>query len=139
MKYLEAELYTDGACQGNPGNSGAGIVLTTTEGKLIAEQSVFLGYTTNNAAEYTALILGLQLAQQHGILRINIYLDSLLIVNHINGSYKVKNTRLQPLYDKVIDLLKLFGDGYTISHIERAKNAKADKLATIAIMRHTGE
>ena len=62
-------------------------------------------------------------------------MDSMLIVKHITGEYQVKNTRLQPLYKRVQDLLKLFGDGYTIKHIERAKNARADKLANIAMDR----
>lgn len=135
MEYTEANLYTDGGSRGNPGPSGVGIVLTTTNNKTIAEVSVFLGTTTNNAAEYMALIYGLQLAQQHGISRIHIFTDSMLIVKHITGEYKVRNSRLEPLYNRVQKLLNLFGDSYTINHIERAKNSRADKLANIAIDR----
>ena len=135
MKYTEANLYTDGGSRGNPGPAGVGIVLTTTDNKTINEASIFLGTTTNNASEYMALIHGLQIAQKYGISRICIFMDSMLIVKHITGEYQVKNTRLQPLYKRVQDLLKLFGDGYTIKHIERAKNARADKLANIAMDR----
>jgi ribonuclease HI len=135
MKHTEANLYTDAGSRGNPGPSGVGVVLTTTDNKSIAEMSIFLGITTNNAAEYMGLIHGLQIAQQHGIVRINIFMDSMLIVNHIKGIYKVRNSRLEPLYKRVQELLKLFGDGYTIEHIERAKNARADKLANEAMNR----
>jgi len=135
MKYTEANLYTDAGSRGNPGPAGVGIVLTTTDNKVITETSIFLGVTTNNAAEYMGLIYGLQIAQQHGISRINIFTDSMLIVKHISGEYKIRNTRLEPLYKRVQELLKLFGDGYTITHIERAKNARADKLANEAMNR----
>ena len=101
----------------------------------IIEKSFFLGRTTNNAAEYTALIYGLELALQHKITRLNIFTDSLLIVNHVTGIYKIRNSRLKPLYDKVINLLKYFGDGYVITHIPREKNKKADTLANEAMNR----
>jgi ribonuclease HI len=135
MKHTEANLYTDAGSRGNPGLSGVGVVLTTTDNKTIAETSIFLGTTTNNAAEYMGLIHGLQIAQQHGISRIHIFLDSMLVVKHITGEYKVRNSRLEPLYKRTQDLLELFGDGYTIEHIERAKNARADKLANEAMNR----
>jgi len=136
MQYLEADLYVDGGSRGNPGPSGVGIViLDTNSQKTIVEKSIFIGHTTNNAAEYSGLIHGLQIAQQYGIARINIFMDSMLIINHIKGVYKVRNSRLEPLYKRVQELLKLFGDGYNIEHIERTKNARADKLANEAINR----
>lgn len=121
MKYTEANLYVDGGSRGNPGPSGVGIVLTTIDNKTIVETGMFLGETTNNASEYMGLINGLQIAQQHGVHRIHIFMDSLLVVKHITGEYKVKNSRLQPLYKRAVELLKLFGDGFTITHIERAR------------------
>jgi ribonuclease HI len=136
MNKLEADLYCDAGSRGNPGPAGIGVVILNTHTqKTIAETSIYLGVTTNNAAEYMGLIHGLQLAQQHGVNRINIYLDSMLVVNHINGTYKVRNSRLSPLYARALDLLKLFGDGYVITHIPRAKNARADELANIAMNR----
>jgi len=131
----EANLYTDGGSRGNPGPSGIGVVLTTLDNKTISEANVFLGTTTNNAAEYMGIINGLQLAIKNDISRINIFTDSLLIVKHIKKEYQIKNTRLQPLYNKVLELLNFFGNGYTIQHIERNKNTRADKLANIAMDR----
>ena len=136
MKELEADLYFDGGSRGNPGPSGVGVcIINTNRQTTIAETSVFLGKTTNNAAEYMGLIHGLQLAQQHGVTRINIYSDSMLVVNHLKGIYHVRNSRLKPLYDRAIDLLKLFGDGHTIDHIPRAKNTRADELSNEAMNR----
>ncbi len=136
MKELEADLFFDGGSRGNPGPAGVGIVLiNSSTQKIIAEGSRFLGHTTNNAAEYMGLIYGVQLAQKHHVTRLNIYSDSMLIVNHIKGDYMVRNSRLKPLYEKAIDLLKFFGDGYEISHIPRIKNSHADQLANEAINR----
>jgi ribonuclease HI len=136
MKHLEADLYFDAGSRGNPGPAGVGVrIINSIKQETIAETSIFLGHTTNNAAEYMGLIHGLQLAQQHGVTRINIYSDSMLVVKHIKGEYKVRNSRLKPIYDRAIDLLKLFGDGYEINHIPRAKNARADELANEAMNR----
>ena len=136
MKHLEVDIYSDGASKGNPGQAGCGVmILNTNQQTVIAEKAIYLGETTNNASEYMALIHALQLAQQYGATRVNIYTDSMLIVNHIKGLYKVRNSRLEPLYNRVIDLLKLFGDGFSITHIERAKNKRADELANEAVRR----
>ncbi len=136
MQNFEVDIYCDGGSRGNPGISGIGVVILNTHTKqTIMEQSVYLGETTNNASEYMALIHGLQFAQTVAASRVNIYLDSLLVVNHIKGEYQVKNSRLKPLYLRVIDLLKLFGDGFTIQHIPREENTRADKLANIAMNR----
>lgn len=136
MKHLECDLYFDGASKGNPGESAVGVrILNTNQQTVVIEKSIYLGHTTNNAAEYMGLIHGLQLAQEYGASRINIYTDSMLVVNHIKGIYKVRNSRLKPIYDRAIDLLKLFGDGYEITHILRDKNARADELANEAIKR----
>ncbi len=136
MQHLEADLYFDGGSRGNPGPAGVGVrILNTNQHSVIVEKSIFLGHTTNNVAEYMGLIHGLQLAQQFGASRINIYSDSMLVVNHLKGIYKVRNSRLKPLYDKAIELLKLFGDGYEITHIPRSENARADELANEAMNR----
>ena len=136
MKHLEVDLYFDGASKGNPGESAVGVrILNTNQQTVVVEKSIYLGHTTNNAAEYAGLIHGLQLAQEYGASRVNIYTDSMLVVNNLKGIYKVRNSRLEPLYNRAIDLLKLFGDGYEISHIERSKNARADELANEAVKR----
>ena len=136
MHNLDVDLYFDGASKGNPGISAVGVrILNTNQQTVVIERSIFLGHTTNNAAEYAGLVHGLQLAQEYGATRVNIYTDSMLVVNHLKGIYKVRNSRLEPLYNRAIELLKLFGDGYEINHIPRAKNARADELANEAVKR----
>lgn len=123
-------LYTDGASSGNPGESGIGIVLSV-EGKKF-ELSEYIGRSTNNVAEYTALIRGLQEARNHGIDRIDIFLDSELLVKQIRGEYSVKSESLKPLFSRVSSILKTFRS-YSIRHIPREENADADRLARRAI------
>jgi len=132
---MEANLYFDGASKGNPGPAGVGVILINTNQQPIIEKSFFLGKATNNIAEYMGLIYGLQLAIDYHITKINIFSDSLLVVNHINGIYKITNSKLKPLYDQAINLLNMFNDGFIISHIMRSKNSKADELANQAVRR----
>ena len=125
-------LYTDGACRGNPGEGGAGIVLTDLEDNIVLEEKLYLGDCTNNQAEYRALILGLEEAKILKPSKLIIKADSELLVRQIQGIYKVKNEGLQPLYLKVMKLLKGFRS-LKIEHIPRERNKKADKLANLAI------
>lgn len=122
----DAILYCDGASSGNPGESGIGVVLTF-DGRRY-EISENIGIATNNIAEYTALIKGLSKARSLKIERLNIFLDSELLVRQIEGTYKVKNERLKKLYQEVVSLLGSF-KGYSIKHIPREQNKKADALA----------
>lgn len=94
--------------------------------------SEYIGKATNNIAEYTALIRGLQEAKRHGAYSVEIRTDSELMVKQIKRQYKVKSENLLHLYEQVISLLKQFKD-YTITHIPREKNADADNLAKNAI------
>ncbi len=125
-------LYSDGACRGNPGQGGAGAVLVDETGKIVATVRRSLGHCTNNIAEYRALILGLEEALKKRYGRLNIFLDSELLVNQIKGSYKVKNENLKILMFEVRKLLSYF-DSYKIEHIDRSQNHMADKLANEAI------
>ncbi len=125
-------LYTDGACRGNPGQGGAGAVLLDEEGNVLAAVKNYLGLCTNNIAEYRALILGLEEALKIKCRRLHIYLDSELLTNQINGSYKVKNENLKALMRDVRKLLSYF-DSYTVEHIDRSQNHLADRLANEAI------
>ncbi len=126
------KLYTDGACRGNPGYGGAGAVLVDEEGNTIASVKKSLGICTNNIAEYSALILGLEEALKKQCRRLHIFLDSELLVKQINGSYRVKSAHLKMLMQDVKKLLSSF-DGYTIEHIARSYNQDADRLANEAI------
>ena len=125
-------LYTDGACRGNPGQGGAGAVLVDERGEIVATVRRSLGLCTNNIAEYRALILGLEEALKKRYGRLNIFLDSELLVNQIEGSYKVKNENLKILMFEVRKLLSYF-DSYKVEHINRSLNHMADKLANEAI------
>jgi ribonuclease HI len=125
-------LYTDGACRGNPGYGGAGVVLTDERGNIVGTTGKFLGLCTNNLAEYQALIIGLEEAMKRRCRRLHIFLDSELLVKQINGSYRVKNDKLKILIGDVRRLLASF-DGYVIEHIRRDKNQAADKIANQAI------
>ena len=125
-------LYTDGACRGNPGEAGAGIVILDEEGNTIRELKKYLGEKTNNAAEYQALIIGIKEVLKLGGNRVHIFSDSELMVNQLNGAYRVKNKGLMVLYNEADRLLKEFV-GYDIKHINRNKNCQADKLANEAI------
>jgi len=125
-------VYTDGACRGNPGQGGAGAVLVDETGEIVATVRHSLGHCTNNIAEYRALILGLEEALKKRYGQLNIFLDSELLVNQIKGSYKVKNENLKILMSEVRKLLSCF-DSYKIEHIDRSQNHMADKLANEAI------
>lgn len=128
-------LYTDGASSGNPGESGIGIVLTTGDRKI--ELSEYIGMATNNVAEYKALLKGLEKAKKIGLDKVDILLDSELLVKQIKGEYDVKSESLKPLYGKIISLLKTF-NSFSIKHIPREKNADADRLAKKAVKTKLG-
>lgn len=128
----EVLLYTDGAARGNPGPAGAGAVLVDPQGNELAALTRYLGETTNNVAEYQALILGLEEAAIQKVRRLKVHLDSELVVRQINGQYKVRNLHLKPLYQRVLALLRAF-DQVSIIHVRREFNRRADQLANQAI------
>lgn len=126
------QLYSDGACRGNPGIGGAGAVITDGDENIVWEGKQYLGHCTNNIAEYQALILGLNGAVSSGFKNLKVYLDSELLVNQINGSYRVKNENLKVLMREVRRLLDSF-DSVRVGHVPRSQNSRADKLANLAI------
>ena len=125
-------IYVDGASRGNPGEAGVGVVISTTDGKVLKETGRYLGKTTNNVAEYQALIIALKEAKSLGAEAIKIFADSELMVKQIKGEYKVKSAGLLPLYQEAKALLMEFSR-YGIIHINREKNTEADRLANQAI------
>lgn len=125
-------IFTDGGARGNPGPGGIGIVLQNSQRQVIKEISKFIGTCTNNEAEYTALITGLDAAQKLGIKDIICYLDSELVVKQLNGDYKVKNQHLVILYNKVKIKAKEFLN-ITFKHIPREENVDADLLVNQAL------
>lgn len=125
-------LYADGASRGNPGPAGAGFALIDEEEMVVFEGHLYLGETTNNQAEYSALIDGLERALKMGFESVEIRMDSELVVKQIRGEYKVKNEGLKPKFVKAKDLLSKFG-AFKIGHVPREQNKIADKLANKAI------
>lgn len=125
-------LYTDGASRGNPGEGGAGMILKDSAGRTIKKMKRYLGRVTNNQAEYNALLLGLSMAKKIGAKELNVYLDSELVVKQIKGEYRVKNSEIKPLHQKVLKIFREF-DKINIMHIPRELNGDADLLANQAI------
>lgn len=128
-------LYSDGACRGNPGVGGAGAVITDAQDSVLWEGKEYLGHCTNNIAEYKALILGLRGALAEGYKNLEVYLDSELLANQINGTYRVKNENLKVLMNEVRSLLTSF-DSIQVKHVLRSNNSHADRLANLAIDTH---
>jgi len=136
MKQQTIKLFSDGACRGNPGPGGGGAVITDAEDRVLWEGREYFGLCTNNIAEYKALILGLKGALACGCKKLEIYMDSELLANQINGSYKVKNKNLKLLMQDVRKLLSAF-ESATVRHVPRSHNARADRLANLAIDEQT--
>lgn len=126
------ELFTDGGSRGNPGPAAAAFVLKDESGKSILARALFLGQTTNNVAEYTAVKEGLEAAQKQGAQSVRLFSDSQLLVRQLNGQYKVKSGNLISLYADCMSLLKSF-DSWQVDYIPREKNAEADALANRAM------
>lgn len=103
-----ATCYTDGASRGNPGPSACAYILTTGSGDVAEERAVFLGWGTNNEAEYRGLITGLAAAHRMGASRLVVCSDSELVIRQMNGSYRVASPRLRPLHDEAEALTRLF-------------------------------
>jgi ribonuclease HI len=121
-------IHTDGGARGNPGPAGIGVVLRDENGDVIAEIARGIGRATNNVAEYTALIEGLELALEKGVTDLGVYMDSQLVVSQMKGEWKIKNDQLRRLAVKAQSLLRRF-DRTTLKHVPRERNAAADKLA----------
>jgi ribonuclease HI len=121
-----AVIHADGACFGNPGPAGIGVVVEL-EGHT-SEISRSIGQATNNIAEYSALIAGLEEASRLGAEAVDVRLDSELAVKQMLGKYKVKNEGLKPLFRKAKTLSKSFKK-FSIRHVPREENTRADKLS----------
>lgn len=135
---MQVKVYTDGASRGNPGAAGIGIIVYDESENILTTHREYLGTTTNNQAEYKALLKGVQLLYQlknegKEISRINFFLDSELIVKQVKGEYKVKDTGLQALNRQFHALIKNLAIPYTITHVKRALNKAADELANKGI------
>ncbi len=128
---MELTIYTDGASRNNPGEAGAGIFIMR-DGEPLEKIARYLGTTTNNIAEYSAAIIGLERAIQLKASQVKLNADSELLVKQLNGQYKVKNEGLKPLHAKARDLIARIGS-VEVQYIPRERNKEADALANKAI------
>ncbi len=125
-------IHADGASRGNPGPAAIGATIKDEQGRLIARISQRIGWTTNNQAEYKAIIAALQEAIRLGAKQVELNADSELVVRQIKGKYRVKNAALKPLYQQVKQLQDCL-ESFTINHIPRQQNREADRLANMAL------
>lgn len=126
------KIFADGGSRGNPGPSASGFVLLDREDSVLLDRGVYLGITTNNQAEYTALKLALEEAKKMGAQEVEVYMDSLLVVNQMKGIFKVKNRDLWPIHDAIKQLSKQFKH-ISFSHVPRELNKLADAAVNRAL------
>ncbi len=136
---MQFTIYADGGSRGNPGPGGSGAVVRNEKGATILEVSEFLGHTTNNIAEYTAVLRALEgLAKYQGAHAkesfVSVLMDSKLVVEQMNGNWKVKHPNMKPLAAAVAQEVRKFRK-VTFAHIPREKNGDADALANEAMDR----
>lgn len=129
---MKRVLHVDGASRGNPGPAAIGVVVSDARWKALEEIGEYIGETTNNVAEYRALLRGLSAALAQRADEVEIRADSELLVRQLQGTFKVKSPALRALFDEVRALLERF-DRWTIQHVPREANARADELANEAL------
>ena len=122
----------DGGARGNPGPAGAGVVLADETGAELGRANAYIGETTNNVAEYRALLLGLDLARELGVRELEIVNDSQLVARQLTGEYRVKKEELRLLHAQARQALDEF-EGWSIRSVPRAQNDVADALVNEAI------
>lgn len=130
-----AVIYSDGGSRGNPGPSAAGFVIMNEVGEVVSEGGAYLGVTTNNIAEYQAVYLGLERAQELGVRRVDFRMDSQLVANQMNGLYKIKHPDLAVIHHRIKELAAQF-DKVTFSHVKREYNKLADGVVNKILDQH---
>jgi ribonuclease HI len=125
---LHLIVSTDGAARGNPGPAGIGVQITDADGAVVAELAEGLGVATNNVAEYTAAIRGLERAAELGARSVLLRSDSRLLIEQLAGRFKVRNPTLQQLHGRARSLLTAF-DAVALEHVRRERNTEPDRLA----------
>ncbi len=126
-------LRADGGARGNPGPAAVGVVIEDEHGMRLRTFHRWLGRATNNQAEYQALIEGLKAVADWKPDRLEVYMDSKLVVEQVTGKWKVKEPELKQLHTQAVELLKPYGDKVSIRHVGRGENQVADKLVNMAL------
>lgn len=129
---MKVVVHVDGGARGNPGPAAAACVVSSSEGETLAERAQLLGNTTNNVAEYKALLLGLAKARELGADEVEVIGDSELIAKQVRGEYKVKHAGMKALHAEALIALREFA-GWSIRTVPRAQNAEADALVNAAL------
>jgi ribonuclease HI len=132
---VKATMFADGGSRGNPGPAASGAVLFDESGAVLREVGTYLGVATNNVAEWTGLVTGLEAALELGVDDLAVRLDSELVVKQISGAYRVKHEGLIPLHAKAKVLLRKFAR-VDVQHVRRKENAAADALVNQVLDAH---
>jgi len=134
---MEIKIFTDGGSRGNPGPAAIGVWAEDNQGNNLFKASIFIGQATNNTAEYLAFIKSVELFESHFSTlqpqKVTWFLDSQLVVEQLNKSWKIKQDHIRDLAEKAWQLLNQITIPYTISHIPREKNQMADKMVNLAL------
>ena len=125
-------VHVDGGARGNPGPAGIAAVATAPDGSPLGEESAYIGESTNNVAEYRALLLGLELARGLGAREVELVNDSELVARQVGGQYKVKHAGLRPLHREAMAALRGF-DRWSIRSVRREQNDRADELVNAVL------
>ncbi|MEA2644945.1 MAG: ribonuclease / adenosylcobalamin/alpha-ribazole phosphatase [Chloroflexota bacterium] len=128
-------IHTDGGARGNPGPAAIGVVLEVERDgarETIGEVAETIGVASNNVAEYRAIIRALEAAERLGASSVTCLLDSLLVVEQLNGRYRVKSEDMKPLHARVRELAGHFAL-VTFQHVRREQNQEADRLVNLAL------
>ena len=133
---MNAILKTDGGSRGNPGEGASGAILFDSDGKVIDLTGIYLTNTTNNNAEYQALVIGLKMAKKNKVDNLECFLDSELIVKQMNGVYKISDANIKQI-KKTIDTLLPNFQKVSFTHIPREQNKLADKIVNLILDEHS--
>lgn len=134
-----AIIYADGGSRGNPGPSASGFVIMNDREHVIHEGGMYLGITTNNQAEYHGVRLALEKAKDMGVRTVDFRVDSLLVVNQMNGIYKIKNRELWPIHERIRELVAHDFDRVTFTHVRREFNQLADGMVNKILDAHADQ
>ena len=129
---MKARLFTDGGARGNPGPAAWAFVLETVDGVVLAEAGTAIGIATNNVAEYSGLIAGLERARELGVTELEVVSDSELMVKQMRGEYRVKNDALRELSTRAARIGRSIG-AVRYSAVRREHNERADRLVNDAL------
>jgi ribonuclease HI len=129
---VKVVVHVDGGARGNPGPAAAAAVVSTPDGEVLDQAHELLGTTTNNVAEYRALLLGLRRARALGATEVDVVNDSELVARQLTGAYRVKHPEMRPLHAEAMAELAAF-ERWGVRTVPRAENAHADALVNAAL------